>query len=177
MKCFCVPISRPALHSTKAEQAEERLFAEPIFPTLGSEYIEQGFAFAPGDVSAERNEDVWLAEVSVPLRYFVLQNEVLAERVPSQVGHDSMILVPVVARVGKDDIRPKLTRESFERILDGIEMGGEIAISELVQPNRTLRCRAEELTCSSLRLARARACCAPYHPSEFRLRDSLCELR
>jgi hypothetical protein len=88
-----------------------------------------------------------------------------------------MILVPVIARVGEHDIRMKLTSESFERVLNGIELGGEIAIPELVQANRTLRCRAEEFPRAPLRLARPRARRAQDHPPEFRLRDSLSQLR
>ena len=54
-----------------------------------------------------------------------------------------MILVPVITRVGEHDIRVKLMSESLERVLYGIELGGEIAVPELVQANRTLRRRAE----------------------------------
>jgi hypothetical protein len=77
VKCFRVPIAGSTLYPTKPEQAEERLFTEPVFRALRSENIEQCFALEPRGVSAERNVDVWLTEVSVPLRYLVLENEVL----------------------------------------------------------------------------------------------------
>ena len=51
---------------------------------------------------ADRHVDVGPAEVAVPLRDLVLQDQVVAERVPGQPAHLAVVLVRVVAVVGQD---------------------------------------------------------------------------
>jgi hypothetical protein len=177
VECLGVAIDCSTLYSTKSEQAEESLFAEPVLPPLCSENVEQPFAFAPGRARAQGHVQVRLAEISVPLRNLVLENELVTEGVPRQVGHYSVVLVPVVARVGEDDIRSKLASQTLERILDRIEMGREIAVAEFVQADCLARCWSKELPRSELGLARTGSSGAPDNPSEFRSRSSARQLR
>jgi hypothetical protein len=177
VECLGVAIDCSTLYSTEPEQAEESLLAEPIFPPLCSENIEQRFAFAPGRARAQRHVQIWLAEISVPLRNLVFENELVTEGVPRQVGHYPVVLVPVVARVGKDDIRSKLAGETLERILDRVEMGREIAVAEFVQADCLARCWSKELPRSALGLTRTVSSGAPDNPSEFRSRSSARQLR
>jgi len=169
---FRISIDCSTLCSTKPQQSEESLFTEPILPTLCSENIDQRFDLAAGHTPAQRHVQVRLAEVSVPFRNLVFENELLAEGVPGQVGHDSVVLVPVVTRVSEDDVWTEVARETFERVLDGIEMRREISVPKFMEVDRSLRRGAEEFPSSTLCLARAGPSCAPDHPSEFWSRSS-----
>ena len=88
-----------------------------------------------------------------------------------------MVLVPVVASVSEDDVRTELASKTFERILDCIEMGREIAVPKFVQVDRSLRRGPEDFASPAFCLAGAGSGRTPDHPSEFRSRSSSRQLR
>ena len=61
----------------------------------------------------ERDEDVRTAEIAVVLRDLVLEDQVVAERVPRELAGEPVVLVEVVPRVREDEIR--LDRPSASR--------------------------------------------------------------
>jgi len=52
----------------------------------------------------ESDEKVWSPEVTVVFGNLVLENEVVAERIPRQFGDESMVLVQIVAIVRKNQV-------------------------------------------------------------------------
>src|SRR5690606_28759997 len=74
---------------------------------------------------------VGAAEVAVPLRDLVLgYGGAAAERVPGEVGYEAVVLVPVVAAVGEDEVGLEPLQASLEVILDGGPVEGEVAVPE-----------------------------------------------
>ena len=132
MERFRVPARCSTLHSAKPQQSEESLLGEPVLCSLRSEHIDQRFALSVSSALGQGNVQVRAAQVSVPLRNLVFENELVAERVPGQIGDHSVILVPVVARVSKDDIWTKLPGKALELILDRGELRREVAVTKFM---------------------------------------------
>ena len=61
-----------------------------------------------GDRRGQRHEEVRPAEVAVDLRDLVLEDQVVAERVPRQLAGEAMVLMEVVPRVREDELRDRL---------------------------------------------------------------------
>jgi hypothetical protein len=80
-----------------------------------------------------------LAQVSVPLRDLVFENELPTESVPCQIGYYSVVLVPVLASVSENDVWWEFASNPFERILDFSEMRREIAVPKLMEVDHSLR--------------------------------------
>ena len=71
---------------------------------LCSEGVVQVFDLQIADRFVERDEAVGGAEVAVELRDLVLEDQVISEGIPRQVGHDPVILMPIVAIVRQHQI-------------------------------------------------------------------------
>ena len=52
----------------------------------------------------ERDENVWRSEIAVVLRDLVLEDEVVAKRVPGELAGEAVILVEVVPSVREDEV-------------------------------------------------------------------------
>lgn len=167
---FRVTIFSATLDPTEPQQPEESLLTEPVLRALSSENIEERFALPACDASWQRNVHVRLTKVSVPLRNLVFEDEMLAERIPREIRDDAMILVPVGACVGENDVGLELAGQALKRILDCIELCREVTIAEFVQQHGALRCSSEEFARSVLRFARSMPGSAQHHPAELRLR-------
>ena len=177
MKCLRVPAWCSTLHSAKPQQSEESLFAEPVLCALRSENIDQRFALSVSSALAQGYIQVRPAQISVPFRNLVFENELVAEGVPGQVRDNSMVLVPVVARMSKDDVWTEVPGKALELVLDCGELRREIAVAKFMQLDRTLGCGAEEFPSPASGFGRARSGRAPHNPTEFRTRLSPCQLR
>ena len=60
------------------------------------------FRFA--EFAFKRHKDVWSAQVAIVFRDFVLEDEMISKRVPGQFREQPVILVRIVAGVGKDQV-------------------------------------------------------------------------
>lgn len=83
-----------------------------------------------------------------------------------------MVLVPVVAGVGKDNIRLEFSGKIFECVLDRRKLRWKISVSERVQLNCVAGIPSEEFPCCTPCLASPRARRTPYHPAELRSRTT-----
>ena len=72
-----------------------------------AKWREQQLDLALEHRGAERHVEVRLAEVAVPLGDLVLEDQVVAERVPGQLADLAVVLVRVVAAVGEDRRRAR----------------------------------------------------------------------
>src|SRR5437879_5215119 len=83
-------------------------------------------------VARQGHVEVGLTQVAIPLGDLVLQNQVIAERLPDDVRDDPVILVAVVAAMGENHVRRKCSLDRFEHLLDLAQGGGEVPVAELV---------------------------------------------
>lgn len=132
MERFRVPAGGSTLHTAKPQQSEESLFAEPILCALRAENIDERFALAPRTGLGQGYIEVRLTEISVPFWNLVLENDLVSEGVPGEVGDHSVILMPVVARVSKDDVRTEVPGKPLELILDRGELRREITVTKFM---------------------------------------------
>ena len=96
---------RGALEPAQAHQPAKRLRVVPVLSRLGREVTKHEIELAIDHVVFERNVQIWAPEVAVPLRDLVLEDQVIAERVPRELAGEAMVLVPVIARVGEHERR------------------------------------------------------------------------
>ena len=132
MERFRVPARCSTLHSAKPQQSEESLLGEPVLCSLCSEHIDQRFALSVSAALAQRYVQVRAAQISIPFRNLVFENELVPEGVPGQVGDHSVILVSVVARVSKDDVWTEVPGKALELILDRGELRREVAVTKFM---------------------------------------------
>ena len=95
---------RSRLHPAQPQQREEEVFREPLLRPLRAEALEQCLDLAPRDRLLEVDEDVGRAEVAVVLGDLVLEDQVVAEGVPGQLGDEPVVLVAVVVGVREDEV-------------------------------------------------------------------------
>src|SRR3954468_14681999 len=93
---FGISAWSPALDAPQAHQAEKGLGREPMLIALTAERPFEVAHLAGARRTIERHEHVGLAEIAVVLRDFVLQNAMVAKRIPSEVRDDAVILVPII---------------------------------------------------------------------------------
>ena len=84
------------------------------------------------DRRGQRHEEVRRPEVAVELRDLVLEDQVVAERVPGQLAGKPVVLVEVVAGVGEDELRVDPALQLLEELLDLAARVGEEAVPEPV---------------------------------------------
>src|SRR2546422_11228082 len=87
------------------------------------------FSSAQGFV--ERHVVVRRPQVAVVFRHFVLENEMVPERVPGELRDEAMILMAVPSIVGEDHIRRGLLLQRFEVLLD---LGADIREESVAKP-------------------------------------------
>src|SRR6516162_11651009 len=75
----CLGVRSPALHATQARHPQKYFTVPPVTIALGGEALVQQFDLAPGDVGRQREVDRGAAEVTVPLRDLVREEELITE--------------------------------------------------------------------------------------------------
>src|SRR5256885_6827992 len=125
IKRLSITLARPRLDTAQSEQPVEGIRRKPALGPLGGEHREEVADLGAARGPRQRDVQVGAAEVAVVFRHFVLQHQVVAERVPGQVGYDAMVLVAIGAEVREDDVRCDLRLEGLEAFLDFGERGGE----------------------------------------------------
>ena len=84
------------------------------------------------NVAQQGDVEIRLPQVAIPLGDLVLQNQVIAERLPGDVRDDPVILVAVVAAMSENHVRRERSLDRFEHVLDLAQGGGEVPVAELV---------------------------------------------
>jgi len=87
--------------------------------------------FARAHRFVERHEKIRLAEIAIVFGDFVFQNQMIAERVPGQLGDQAMVLVCIFAVLGEYQIRPPLLQLFFKNSFDFCALEGEEAIAKI----------------------------------------------
>ena len=97
---------------------------------LRSEVLHQVLHFCGANRLAQRNEKIWGAEIAVIFRDFVLQDHVIAIRVPRQLAQEPVILVQVVAEMRENQIRFKGTFQLLKIVLNLAADIGQKAVTK-----------------------------------------------
>ena len=84
------------------------------------------------------------AEIAVVLRHLVLEDQVVAKRVPRELGGEPVVLVEVVAGMRQDEVWVD-PLQLLEDILDATPVVRKIAIAKLVEPHIRRARRREEI--------------------------------
>jgi hypothetical protein len=91
--------------------------------------LQQGH-LAVHDLGPERQVDVGLPQVAVPLRDLVFQDQVISERGPGQAAQLAVVLVGVVAAMGQDQVGLDALAQGLEPELDLPALLGEEPVLE-----------------------------------------------
>src|SRR5262245_30608245 len=96
-------VHRRTLHPAKTHEPPEELAVEPVPVGLALEVLLEQPDLLDDRLLVQRDEDVRSTQVAIVLRDLVLEDEMVAKRVPRQLGRQPMILMEVVPRVREDD--------------------------------------------------------------------------
>src|SRR6266511_1842214 len=111
------------------------------------------------------------AEVALVLGDLVLEDQVVAEGVPGQLGDQAVVLVRVVAARGQDQVRREAALELLEGLLDRGALPGEEAVPEGPHLDLAVVAAAEERLRAVHRLLGALALAAQDQPADLQRRE------
>jgi len=118
VECLGITPTHIRLDSTNPEEGPKGFFSEPRPFPLAGETIENLLNLSLGGCFIQADEKVGRTQVTIVLRDLILQNEMVSERVPGELGDQAMILVQVHPIVSEDQIRVKIFFQSLEEFLD-----------------------------------------------------------
>ena len=72
-----------------------------------------------------------MSHIAIPLRDLLLQDEMIAECIPSQATHLSMVLMSVFSSMGENQIRLNTLLQGLEPTLDLLALLGKKAVPEV----------------------------------------------
>ena len=148
---------RDRLEAAQAHQPGERVAIEPVLVRLAREVPLEERQLLLDDRLGQRHEDVRRPEVAVDLRDLVLEDQVVAERVPRQLAREPVVLVEVVARVGEHELRVDAGLQILEELLDLAAAVGQEAVAEAVHLDPCRRGGGQECVGARARLLAALA--------------------
>src|SRR5260221_13492676 len=108
----------------------ESVAGKPVSGRLGLKVLHQQFDFTCTELLRDWHEHIGLAKVAIVLKYFVFKNQMISERVPSQVRQDPMVLMAVIAVMGEDNIRIEFRLNFLKPFLDGRPLAREITLAK-----------------------------------------------
>ena len=168
MEGFGETARRGTFDSPEAQHGPEGVRREPLSFRLALKMPDQGGNFLFRYLTGDGDEDIGLPQVAVVFGDFVFQHEMVAKRVPSEVGQDTMVLVPVFAVVGQHQVRLKLSFDFFKGVLDGGPMTWKITILEVGDADFGRACSLQKLAGALFCLARARPAGTEYKPKNLK---------
>src|SRR6185436_3706552 len=119
-------------HAAQPQHGSEEVFGEPALSALALELVEKVAYLPPADLVVQVDEQVRRAEVSVELRDLVLQNHVVPERVPGELRDQPVILVPIFAVMGEDEVRRHPPLDLLEEALHRLPLVRQEAVPEIL---------------------------------------------
>jgi hypothetical protein len=123
-------------HSSNPQDSPKRLFRKPLIVGLGSEVLSDELELLLTNLLVEIGKDVRRPEVRIVLGNFVLQYEMVPERVPGQLRDQSMILMQIHSMVGEYQLRIDLALQFLEVGFYFISDIGEEPVFEFLDDNR-----------------------------------------
>jgi len=151
-------------------QSQEGILGKPLLGALGSKRLADISGFSFTSLAIQTHEEIWRAEIAIIFRDFVLQDEVVAKRIPSQFTDHSVILVKVIAVMGQNQIRLKLSLELFKFRFQAFVQRGKIAVTVAAKNDFPGLCCDEEQFRSPYRFPLSNGRAAKYIPVNFAIR-------
>ena len=93
IECFRVALRGVAFESAQPKHPVERVGGEPRFLALTNEAFEDRLDLATAKGVVQLHKEVRVADVTIVLRDLVLEDEVVAEGVPSEFADQTVILM------------------------------------------------------------------------------------
>ena len=155
MKAFSKASGRVRFDAAQTEQPEKEVFGKPLLAPLRSEKAHQRPDLAFGHGFGERHEEIRLAQVRIIFGNFVFHDEVITESIPGKLAKKPMILMKIMAKVGKDEVGNKGAFEIFEGFFYGRANIGQKAVAKRFDDDPVIFNPAEECSRASFRF-----CCA-----------------
>ena len=118
----------------------------------------------------------WLTNIAVPFRDLVFEDECGPGNIPGELADRAVILVGVVAPVGKNDVRIDAPLQVLEPVLDFASLVGEKAVLELAEFECGSRRPCQKCSCGCIRLVARSPIGAQHAPMDFELRPDGNEL-
>ncbi|MGC4091532.1 MAG: hypothetical protein QM756_27360 [Polyangiaceae bacterium] len=131
MKRFCVALRRVALDRAHIHQPAKRFCTKPTAWLLRRKMAQQVVDFSFGDLCVERHVQVRMPQIAFVFVNFVLADQMIAERVPGELGDRRVVLMRVFAAMREDQIGIYRTLECLEKILNLGCHVGKIAFSKV----------------------------------------------
>src|SRR6516225_6567314 len=147
----CATLEPPQPH-----QAEERVVSEPVTILLAGKSRSKMPHLSVSARAVNRHEQIGNAEIAVVLRDLVLDDEVIPECVPRQVGNDSMILMPIVSIVREYHVGRELPAQFLEVLLDFVADVGKEPIAKGSDRDRGMSSVLQEQASALLRFPGAK---------------------
>src|SRR5262245_55457272 len=107
-----------AFDSPNAHEAVKGIRSKPRSRRLRRKVPEQELHLTVGLCTPQRDVKVRISEITLVLRNFVLEDEVVSERVPLELGYDAMVLVEILGTVREDQVRFERSSSRFEEVFD-----------------------------------------------------------
>lgn len=104
VKSLGIFLVREGFHSPQTQNSAQSVFGKPVLLGLGLKNVENVLDLPAADRLVKVDKKVGLSQVAIVFRDFVLQNVFPPVRIPGEIGNQTMVLVPVVAIVGQDDV-------------------------------------------------------------------------
>jgi hypothetical protein len=155
-----------AFDPTQTHEPPEGVAVEPRLSRLGWKMLVQQVDFLFADLFLQYNENVGLAEISIVLRDLVFEDQLTSKCVPGELGDHSVVLVPVVAVVGQDDIRSHDGLELLEDLLNLPVLARKEAILKRMQRDSLLLATPQESPSALLGFGVALSPSSKYYPME-----------
>src|SRR5690606_7648431 len=129
-ECFGVTLRRPALHSPQTSKPAKRSGLEPVFRALRPEMLREQFDLALERCGGQRHVVTGPAWIAVPFGNLVLKDEMVAKRIPGQLGNLAMVLMGIIQPVRKDHVRTDTRLQLLQQLLDLPALVGKETILE-----------------------------------------------
>ena len=177
METFSETRFRGALDSADAMHRGERLACKPVLGLLTFEMLHEQRDLLSTDLLRKRHKYVGAAEIPVVFKDLILENQVIPESVPCQIRKDTVILMPVVTIMGKDDIRIELRLDLLEPILDRWPLAGKVAFVKRSYFDLFACDATQEILGTPIRFFRARSRRAKDNPADIQFRNLSTQLQ
>jgi hypothetical protein len=102
--------------------------------------FEEKLDFSIQNASVERLVEIGLAYVSIPLRYFIFQYQMIAKRVPSELADLPVILVRVASAMRKNNIWINFSLHRFEAVFQCGALVLEVAVLDVAEDDFSSLC-------------------------------------
>ena len=170
MEAFGKASGRVGFDTAQTEQSEKEVFREPLLAPLCAKKAHQPLHLAFGHGFGKGHKEIWLAQIRIILGDFVFHNQVITEGIPGKFAKKPMILMKILAKVGKDEIGNKGAFEIFEGFFYGRADVGEKPVAKGFDDNTVIFNPAEERSSALFRLFGAVGIGTEDEPVDFQFR-------